>query len=143
MENLILGHLNSPEQAAAHAADFSVITAYARALNPQGVGRESDIEKGQEILSTKGQSIEAHDAVIGQWLKELDQIERASIDARNGLIGQFRQSSGLPPVPGAGKGAAAPAAAAAPKEGDTGTSKSGKPLIFRGGHWEYGDAGPR
>jgi len=26
---------------------------------------------------------------------------------------------------------------AAPKEGDTGTSKSGKPTVFRGGRWEY------
>lgn len=87
---------NSPEQGAAYLADFSLTTAYARALNPQGVPRESDIEHAAKILNTGGDSLDRHMAVVNQILKEIDQIELATGDARNSMVNRIRNNRGFP-----------------------------------------------
>lgn len=49
-------------------------------------------------------------------------------------IGDYLKSQGLTPNASVGE---ASASSVAPKEGDTDKSKSGKPIIFRNGKWEY------
>ena len=124
---------SSPEQASAYLADFSLATAYARALNPQGVPRETDIAKAEQMLSTYD-SYERHMAGVDQILLELDQIEAATGEARNAMINRIRGVRGFAPET---SGAAKPLPAGAPQEGATSTSKSGKPIVFRNGNWEY------
>jgi len=60
---------SSPEQAAAYAADNTVVNTYARMVSPTGVGTESDKTHAREMLNT-AQSQEAHQAVIEQLEKE-------------------------------------------------------------------------
>lgn len=92
---------SSPEQAQAYMADFSLQTAYARALNPQGIPRETDIAKAGELLNG-AQSQEAHKAVVDQILKELTVIQDSTGAARVQAINRIRTERGLDPVPGAG-----------------------------------------
>lgn len=121
---------NSPEQGAALLADFSLATAYARALNPQGVPRESDIAKAEQMLNNTD-TYERHMAVVNQMMLELEQVEGATGDARANMIQRIRSTRGLGGLPAL---AAAPPAHA---DGDVSTSKSGRPIIFRNGNWEY------
>lgn len=97
---------NSPEQGQAYAADFSLVTAYARALNPQGVPRESDIAKAEQLLNG-ADSIQKHDAVVDQWLKEIDAIKSSTGTARTDAINRIRKQGGLDALPTTG--AASPA----------------------------------
>ena len=60
---------SSPEQAAAYAADNTVVNTYARMVSPTGVGTDSDKQHAREMLNT-AQSQEAHQAVIDQLMKE-------------------------------------------------------------------------
>ena len=76
---------SNPDQKAAYAADFALTTAYARALNPQGVPREGDIKHAQEMLS-QTDSIGGHDAVVNQMLRELSLIESATGEVRDKII---------------------------------------------------------
>lgn len=98
LEALWSDQTNSPEQGQAYAADFSMITAYARALNPQGVPREADIEQGKKILNAQGDSIAKHDAVVDQWLLEIKKIKEATGTAKLENINQIRQRNGLEPI---------------------------------------------
>lgn len=102
---------SSPEQAAAYMADFSLQTAYARALNPQGVPRESDISKAGELLNG-AQSQDAHRAVVDQIMKEIRVIKNSTGAAKLDAINGIRQQRGFGPMvtpAGAGtQGAAAP-----------------------------------
>lgn len=107
LEALWADNTNSSEQGQAYAADFSMVTAYARALNPQGVPRESDIATAEKILNAKGDSIEKHDAVIDQWLLEIKKIKEATGTAKTEAIDQIRARNGLGPAP---TGAAPPPA---------------------------------
>jgi hypothetical protein len=74
---------NSPEQAAAYAADMAVISAYARARSPNGIGRVDDIKHGEQLLSS-AQSQEAHAAVLVQMNKEAAAIKQGAHDAMGG-----------------------------------------------------------
>ncbi len=85
---------SSPEQAAAYMADFSLQTAYARALNPSGIPRESDIAKAEQLLNG-AQSQEAHKAVVDQILREIQVIENSTGAARVTTVNRIRQSRGL------------------------------------------------
>lgn len=93
---------NSPEQGAAYMADFSLQTAYARALNPQGVPRESDIEVAGKMLNGAGDSYEKHMAVVDQILKEIEVISGSTGAARLEAINRIRSQRGLPAEPGSG-----------------------------------------
>jgi hypothetical protein len=77
LRNLVESGTNSPEQAAALTADVGLIAAYARALNPNGIGRKSDMEKGEKLLNS-AQSPQAHAAVVNQMLKEVEAIRRGA-----------------------------------------------------------------
>lgn len=85
---------SSPEQAAAYMADFSLQTAYARALNPSGIPRESDIAKAEQLLNG-AQSQEAHKAVVDQILREIQVIENSTGAARVTTVNRIRQARGL------------------------------------------------
>jgi hypothetical protein len=108
LKALVDNQTNSPEQGAAYAADFALQTAYARALNPQGVPRETDIAKAGEMLNTAGDSPEKHNAVVDQILKELDVIQNSTGAARIAAINKIREQHGLPAA--SGSGTAAPGA---------------------------------
>lgn len=63
---------------------------------------------------------------------------QASANARWGVDG-YQAPGAIPPAPGTAPAAvptAAPAAGA-PQEGTRQTSKSGKPMVYHNGHWEY------
>ena len=129
---------NSPEQGAAYLADFSLATAYARALNPQGVPRETDIAKAEQMLNT-ADTLERHMAVVNQILTELDQIEAATGSARNAMIGRIRGAHRLEPLPenGGGPGNEQPPSPGARKAPDgkwyvPDPSRPGKYLEVRG-----------
>lgn len=92
---------NTPEQGAAYLADYSLATAYARALNPQGVPRETDIAKFEQMMN-QGDSYERHMAIVNQALVELDQIEAATGDARDSMIRQIRNVHRMEPIQGGG-----------------------------------------
>lgn len=85
---------SSPEQAAAYMADFSLQTAYARALNPSGIPRESDIAKAEQLLNG-AQSQEAHKAVVDQILREIQVIENSTGAARVTTVNRIRNARGL------------------------------------------------
>lgn len=134
LQSLVENKRNSKEQAAALAADFALVTAYARALNPSGVPRESDINAGKALLSLSD-SQESHAATINQMLMELDQIKLATGDARTSLIDRIRAEHGFQAAGGSGTPAQTQGG---PGEGAAGTtSKSGKPIVYRNGQWEY------
>lgn len=76
---------SSPEQAAAYAADNSLINAYARAVSPTGTPTVSDKDHAREMLST-AQGPEAHDAVINQLQLEM----KAAIGAPKDVKAELR-----------------------------------------------------
>jgi hypothetical protein len=110
LASLYADQTNSPEQGAAYMADFSLVTAYARALNPQGVPREADIGIATKMLNG-ADSIEKHTAVVNQMLKEIDTIQTATGKARIDTINRIRGQGGLPAA------SAQPPAQAAPQNG--------------------------
>lgn len=94
---------NNAAQGAALLADFSFTTAYARALNPQGVPREQDILHAEQMLNN-ADSYERHMAVINQALMEIEQIEGATGDARAAMIRRIRGAHGFGPTTEGGAG---------------------------------------
>lgn len=66
----------SPELRAFTASNTSLINAYARAINPQGVGTVADKEHARDMLSTafsKGD----YDAAINQLMQEIDAARKS------------------------------------------------------------------
>lgn len=99
----------------------SLINTYARAINPTGASTVSDKEHARELLSenwSKGQI----NSALEQLGKELDAAGRAP-----GMVKEELRSGATGRAP----------AASGPKDGEKGTSKSGRPTIFRNGKWEY------
>ena len=119
---------NSVEQGRAQAADFALATAYARALNPQGVPRESDIEQAEKMMNG-ADSYERHMGVVNQMLAEVEQIELATVDARRQLVERIRKSRGF----GVGGAAGPPPADAA------GTPPVPNARKAPDGHWYVDD----
>jgi hypothetical protein len=67
---------SSPELRAFTASNTSLINAYARAINPQGVGTVADKEHAREMLSTafsKGD----YEAAIDQLMLEIDAARKS------------------------------------------------------------------
>ncbi len=60
------------------------MTAWARALNPQGTPRLADIERGEKLLDG-AQSAAAHQAVVQQMLAEANAIKAGTKDAKDAL----------------------------------------------------------
>lgn len=102
LQALYANQTNSPEQGAAAAADFSLATTYARALNPQGIPRETDIAAVGKMINTNGDSYEKHAAVVDQILKEIDVISQSTGAARISQLNKIRIQHGLPPEAGGG-----------------------------------------
>lgn len=119
---------NSVEQGRAQAADLALATAYARALNPQGVPRESDIERAEKMMNG-ADSYERHMGVVNQMLAEVEQIELATVDARGQLVERIRKSRGF----GVGGAAGPPPADAA------GTPPVPNARKAPDGHWYVDD----
>jgi hypothetical protein len=76
LRSLVDKNLSSPEQAIAHTYDEDAISSYARALNPTGIARKSDIERGENLLSG-ATSIEAHNAVLDAMQRVVTQRQAA------------------------------------------------------------------
>lgn len=95
LKSLVASGTNSPEQAAAMAQDISAVTTYARALSPNGVAREAEIEKLSEVLSTKGQDAASHNAVLDQWTKDIAAIQGANTETRDHLRTSFGSQHGI------------------------------------------------
>ncbi len=95
---------SSPELRAFTASNTSLINAYARAINPQGVGTVADKEHAREMLSTafsKGD----YEAAIDQLLQEITAARRSP-----GTVKQEMRDRFTGKAPAAGADAAAPAA---------------------------------
>jgi hypothetical protein len=99
LQALVASKQNSPAQAAAASADESAVETYARALNPNGIGRESEITALKELLNTKGGSPESHKATLDQWMIDIKAIQSASVQTAQGLVNGIRAQSGLGPMP--------------------------------------------
>lgn len=63
LQRLVANNTSNTEQGVAYVNDEDAISAYARALSPNGIARKSDIEKGEKILSG-ATSIESHNAKL-------------------------------------------------------------------------------
>lgn len=156
----------SPEQVKFGASLNSFINAYARAINPTGQPTISDKDHAREMLAT-AQSHEQVQAVIDQLKLEMDAAQRSPGLTREELQRTFSGNSGAqgghgtpfqpnpvqrggsapPPTirpndlprasgPG-GQFSTRPAQSQRLQEGQTGTSKSGRPMIVRNGQWTY------
>lgn len=101
---------SSPEQAAAYAADNTVVNTYARMVSPTGVGTDSDKQHAREMLNT-AQSQEAHQAVIDQLMAE----GKAS---RAGAQTALDESAGEPVVSATTPRGKAPPPPPAPPKGE-------------------------
>lgn len=84
LRRLVDHNLSSADQSTAYTADVGLITAWARALNPQGTPRLADIERGEKLLNTAS-SAAAHDAVVKQMVREAEAILAGTAEAKAGL----------------------------------------------------------
>lgn len=78
----------SPELRAFVASNTSLINAYARAINPQGVGTVADKEHARDMLDTafsKGD----YSATVDQLLKEIDAAQRSPGTVREDMRNRF------------------------------------------------------
>jgi hypothetical protein len=98
LHSLVRNNTNSPEQAAAEAADISAVTTFARALNPSGVGREGETDRLMQILNTRGQSLESHNAVLDQWQSEVERIKVATGKTQEEIVNRIRGQLGFNPI---------------------------------------------
>lgn len=99
----------------------SLINVYSRVISPTGTPTVSDKDHARDILSaawSKGQFRSA----IGFMQKEIEAARAAPPEVKRALHDNFT---------GAKSGG--------PKDGDTGTSKSGKPTVYRDGAWHYAE----
>lgn len=75
---------SSPELRAFVASNTSLINAYARAINPQGVGTVADKEHAREMLDTafsKGD----YSAAVNQLLKEIDAAQKSPRQVKDSM----------------------------------------------------------
>lgn len=76
--------------------------------------------------------------LIAQEAANSVQAQTKVIEKRRGSLQTFSPAATPVGAGGAGGAPGAPAGSGGgPTEGQTGTSKSGKPIVFRGGQWEY------
>lgn len=83
----------SPELRAFVASNTSLINAYARAINPQGVGTVADKEHAREMLSTafaKGD----YRAAVTQLLKEIDAAQKSPRQVKESMREGFTSGGG-------------------------------------------------
>ena len=83
----------SPDLRAFVASNTSLINAYARAINPQGVGTVADKEHAREMLDTafsKGD----YEATVKQLLKEIDAARQSPGSVKGEMRNQFTGSGG-------------------------------------------------
>lgn len=104
----------------------AIIYEYSKFLNPTGIPTDADKARATEILNTAWSQ--------GQFAAALDQIANKEIPAGAAGVaetrGEFRTGLGTRTAP-------TPPAGGGPQEGQTGTSKSGKPIVYRNGQWVY------
>lgn len=83
LQRMVSNNTSSPEQAAAYAADFAVINAYARALSPTGQPHEADKKRATEMLNG-AYSQQGHEAVLNQINTETQAIKAGAEEALRG-----------------------------------------------------------
>lgn len=116
------------------AAVNSFVQVYSRLVAPTGVPTESVRAHAYELLHTAMTKDQVF-ATLDQLNKEM----QAAYESPDAAMAIFTSRITGKSLPFGGGGQAQPKGGA-PSEGDTGTSKSGRPIIFRNGHWEYADA---
>lgn len=84
---------SSPELRAFTASNTSLINAYARAINPQGVGTVADKEHARDMLST-GFSKGDYQAAVDQLLLEIDAARRSPGQVKKSMREQFTGKEG-------------------------------------------------
>jgi hypothetical protein len=85
----------SPELRAFTASNTSLINAYARAINPQGVGTVADKEHARDMLSTafsKGD----YDAAVNQLLMEIDAARKSPGTVKREMSDRFTGREAAP-----------------------------------------------
>jgi hypothetical protein len=80
LKQMVESGTSSPAQAAAYAADQSVVNAFARAISPTGVGTDAARAKGEKMLNT-AMGPEAHRAVLNQLITETNAIKSGAAAA--------------------------------------------------------------
>ncbi len=109
VEKAALSRTSSPELRRFNFANLSLINAYARAINPQGVGNESDKAHAREVLDT-GFSKGDYRAAVDQLMKEINAELKAPGSVKAGMRSLLTGKGEEPAAPAPSK----PAAAAAP-----------------------------
>jgi hypothetical protein len=96
LQQAVMNQTASPEQAAAYAADFAVVNAYARAVSPSGQPHVADQKRGAELLSNVSGPAE-HDAVLKQIIKETAVIKAGAQRALHPESGGAAPAGGARP----------------------------------------------
>ena len=103
----------------------SLINVYARAISPTGTPTLEDKREARIWLSEVTSPAQAESV-----LQVLEQEMKAARSAPQAVREELRAAI-------LGHGSGATPQPAVPNEGQKGVSKSGKPIIFRNGQWEY------
>lgn len=74
LQRMVQNNTASPAQARAYAADYAVVSAYARSLSPTGVPHVADQRKGEDILNN-ATGPQAHQAALDQIIRETHAIQ--------------------------------------------------------------------
>lgn len=101
-----------------NAYNQALVNDYAQIMKRGGVSTDESSRRANDILST------AYSA--GQYEAGIDALNNEASAVQNGLANAKDVIAGRSTGPKSG-----------PKEGDKSKSKSGKPIIFRNGQWEY------
>lgn len=129
---------DDPASAAYLTASFTVAMDYARIMASQGQSAAQVAEGARKEalhIIKAGYNKDARKALIGTLesdtagqLKGIeDSMQNIQKRIGSGTGGQFAGSDGSGSAPASG----------APKNGDKAMSKTGKPIVFRNGQWEY------
>lgn len=143
IQQAIQGQTSDPDLLEFAQFNQQVISAYAQMMGRGGLSTVHAMDRAEGLLST-ATSQTGYVRQLDTLHKEVQTILYGTQAAKDSLrqeIGDPRPGAALPVLTGVPR--AGDATAAAPKENDITTSKSGRPIIFRNGQWEYRDAGSR
>jgi hypothetical protein len=146
IQQALQGYSNDPDLLEFAQQNQAVMNAYAQAMQRGGVSTVSGMERAERLLSTATSQI-GYIRQLDRLHQEVQAILYGTAAAKQALRNEITgRTTEVPPptltgVPRAGQTATSPSPSAStsggPKEGDTAPSKSGKPMVFRGGQWQY------
>lgn len=145
----LMGATNDPELADFATTNQSVANAFSQVATRGGAPTEGARTHAYELLSTVRDDV-SYNKVLDRLQKEADTIKGASKASQADIAKQIIANSrggDFTPLSAATNlsGEKVPEAerSAAPKENDKGKSKSGRPITYRNGQWEYDNASTR